>query len=145
MTSFAAPPAAETVRTRPRPASVQPTKTTVLPSRDQDGNSSNSASSPVTRRRGAPPPAIGFTQSLPRVSKTTDLPSGDTLAQRGMVVWKRSGETSICGCVASITTRVSSTWKGITADVPSAAFTRRILPPAQNTTAPLSGVQAMFG
>ena len=40
VTSRAAPPVAATVRMRPSPASVQPTKTTLRPSRDQLGNNS---------------------------------------------------------------------------------------------------------
>ena len=128
----------------PRPWSVQPTKTMVLPSRDQAGNSSNSASSLVTSRR-ALPPAVGLTHSLPRVSNTTVLPSGETLAQRGILVWNLSGAISTVGWIASMTTRVSSILNGMTALAPSATATRRILPPAQNTTLEPSGVQAMFG
>ena len=93
---------------------------------------------------------MSFTHSLPSVSNTTVRPSGDTLAQRGILVVKRSGATSICGCVASITTRVSLTRNGTTAAPepsapPLSIGTRLILPPAQNTRLLLSGVQAMFG
>jgi hypothetical protein len=124
--------------------SVQPTKTIVRPSRDQEGKSSSPLSSPLTSRLGAAP-VIGLIHSLPRLSKTTWRPSGETLAQRGIRVWKRSGATSICGCKASITTRVSLTRNGISAPPPPSAPTRRILPPAQKTTDRLSGVHAMLG
>ena len=116
----------------------------VRPSRDQAGNSSNPPSSPRVSRRGSPP-VIAFTYSLPRLSKTTCRPSGDTAAKRGMCVVKVSGATVTFGCGPSMTPRVSSTRNGMTAALRPSASTRRILPPAQNTTDLLSGVQAMLG
>ncbi len=128
---------------RPSPASVQATNATVFPSRDQVGNSSMPSASRVSRR--GVPPAIGLVHSLPSDSNTTCRPSGDTDAKRGIAVAKRSGDTGTCGCGAAIAPRVSFTWNGISrAFVPSAS-TRLILPPAQNTTERLSGVQAMLG
>ena len=144
VTTFPLPPLADTVSIRPSPRSVQSTNAIVRPSRDQVGYISKLSSFDEVSRRAAPP-AIGFTHSLPSVSKTTCRPSGETVAQRGILVWKWSGATSICGWVASITTRVSCTWNGISAAPDPSALTRRILPPAQKTTLFASGVQAMFG
>ena len=144
MTSFAAPPVPATVRMRPRPWSVQATKAMVLLSRDHAGHSSRLSSSPLVSRRGSPP-AIGLTNSFPRLSKTTCRPSGETAAKRTMLVVKRSGDTAIFGCGASSMPRVSATWNGITAPWLPSASTRRILPPAQNTIEFESGVQSMFG
>ena len=56
---------------------------------------------PLVSRRAAPP-AAGLSHNLPRLSNTTWRPSGETSAKRGILVVKRSGATSTCGCGASI-------------------------------------------
>ena len=136
---------AATVRIRPRPRSVQPTKTIVRPSLDQDGKSSSSASSPFTSRRAAPP-AAGLIDNLPSVSNTTWRLLGETLAQRGIFVWNRSGATSTCGCKASITIRVSLTRNGISRRVaPVAVDPAKLAAGPEDYVLALSGVQAMLG
>jgi len=114
------------------------------PSRDQDGQSSSAASLPEVSRR-AVPPATGFAYSLPRLSKTTVRPSGETRAKRGILAVKLSGATGMTGCGASATPRVSLTVKGITLSPLPSAATRRSLPPAHSTSALPSGVQSISG
>ena len=79
------------------------------------------------------------------LSNTTLDPSGEIVAKRGMLVVKLAGETSTVTFGTSALPRVSAIRNGITAAPLPSAFTRRILPPAQNTIDWPSGVQSMLG
>ena len=83
--------------------------------------------------------------SLPRLWNTATSPLGETVTQRSILVVKVLGWTSTGKRSASITVRVSFTWKGIGVAWWLATSTRWSLPPAHSTISLPSGVQATEG
>src|SRR3546814_12114591 len=81
----------------------------------------------------------GFDPELAERFEPDAAPSGDTSAQRGILVAKLSGATSTVGCVALTMTQTSLITNGMTRSSPQSPFTRPRFPPAQQIRHRLCG------
>ena len=94
-------------------------------------------------QRPSAPPAAGLSHNCQGLSTTIVRPVGRDFGERGILVTKRSGATSICGWGASAIPRVSLTANGMSRAAPLAASTARSFAAVPEQDAAAVGVQSM--